>query len=59
MDDSREIAKEHAIKVRAEWMREVDGWTQENVDAFTHPPAEWIIDAIQRVIESDEWIEEK
>ena len=48
---AREIALAHAMKVRADWLRQVDGWPPEKVTAFTHPPADWLIDAVGQMVD--------
>lgn len=45
---AREIGAAYAMKARAEWLMQVEGWAHEKVAAFTQPPADWIIDAVAR-----------
>lgn len=48
---SREVATALLCKVRADWLKAVDGWSDEKIAALTQPPADWIIDAMDLLVE--------
>ena len=48
---SREVATALLFKFRAAWLKSVDGWSDEKIAALTQPPADWIIEAVQWLVD--------
>ena len=48
---SREVATALLFKVRAYWLKSVEGWSDEKIVALTQPPADWIIEAVDLLVE--------